>query len=88
MCITSKVGCVFIRLNIKKRTSIMKAYPYKYRYRVQCNGRASWLYSLGRLLDSAVGVEGLKLLLNSGQRVGQFPVVQHDDGLLDPRQQV
>lgn len=66
----------------------MKAYQYKYRYRVQCNGRASWLYSLGRLLYSAVGVEGLKLLLNSGQRVGQFPVVQHDDGLLDPLQQV
>lgn len=48
----------------------------------------SWFDSLGRLLYSAVGVEGLKLLLDSSQRVGKFSVVQHDDGLLDPRQQV
>lgn len=44
--------------------------------------------SLWRLLHSAVGVEGLKLLLDSCQRVGEFPVVQHDDRLLDPRKQV
>jgi len=50
--------------------------------RVQCNN------SLGRLLRRAVRVEGLKLLLDSRQRVGELLVVQHDDGLLDPRQQV
>lgn len=44
--------------------------------------------ALGRLLYGAVGVEGLQLLLDSGQRVGQFAVVEHNDGLLDPGQQV
>lgn len=58
------------------------------RCRVQCNRTASGLDSLGRLLYSAVRVEGLKLLLNSSQRVGKFSVVQHNDGLFDPRQQV
>lgn len=48
----------------------------------------AWFDSLGWLLYSAVGIEGLKLLLNTSQRVGKFPVVQHDDRLLDPRQQV
>lgn len=50
--------------------------------------KSSWFDSLGRLLDSTVGVEGLKLLLNSSQRVGKFPVVQHDDGLFNPSEQV
>lgn len=47
-----------------------------------------WLYSLRRLLHGAVGVEGLKLLLNAGQRIGEFAIVQHEDGLLDPSEQV
>lgn len=48
----------------------------------------SSLNSLWRLLHRTVGVEGLKLLLDSGQRVGQFTVIQNNDGLLYPRQQV
>lgn len=52
-----------------------------------CKGVA-WFDSLGWLLYSAVGIEGLKLLLNTSQRIGKFPVVQHDYGLLNPRQQV
>lgn len=47
-----------------------------------------WLNLLGRFLNSAVGVEGLKLLLHPGQRVGQFAVVQDDNGLFDPLEQV
>lgn len=46
------------------------------------------LDSLGRFLHGSVGVEGLKLLLDAAQRVGQLAVVEHHDGLLDPRQQV
>lgn len=55
----------------------------------ECNSKEkAWLDSLGRLLYGAIGVEGLKLLLNSCQRVGKFPVVQHNDSLLNPSQQV
>lgn len=55
---------------------------------MRCGRNASRFDSLGRLLNVAVGVEGLKLLLNPTERVGKFPVVQDDDGLLDPRQQI
>lgn len=43
---------------------------------------------LGWFFHGAVGVEGLQLLLDSTQRVGQLAVVQDNDGLLDPGQQV
>lgn len=56
---------------------------------LRCAGkRWFWLHSLRRLLHGTVGVEGLQLLLNSCQRVGEFPIVQHSDGLLDPHEQV
>lgn len=53
-----------------------------------CEIYATYLDSLGRLLYSPICVEGLKLLLDSSKRVGKLSVVQHDDGLLNPRQQV
>lgn len=39
-------------------------------------------------LHSAVGVEGLQLVLHSAQTVGQLPVIQCQDGLLNPLQKV
>ncbi len=44
--------------------------------------------ALDGLLYSAVGCEGLQLLLNSCQRVGKFLVTDDGDGLLYPVQQV
>ena len=43
---------------------------------------------LDGLLDGAVGGEGLQLLLDSGQRVGELLVAEDRDGLLYPVQQV
>lgn len=45
-------------------------------------------HSLGRFLHGPVRVEGLKLLLDSNQGVGKLAVVEDDDGLLDPLQQI
>lgn len=46
------------------------------------------LFSLWWFLHGAVGVEGLQLLLDAQQGVGELPVVEDDDGLFDPFQQV
>lgn len=40
------------------------------------------------LLHSAVGAEGLQLLLDTRQGVGELAAVQDSDGLLDPGEQV
>lgn len=40
------------------------------------------------LLHSAVGAEGLQLLLDAHQGVGKVAAVQDSDGLLDPDKQV
>ncbi len=45
-------------------------------------------HSLGRFLYCPVSVEGLKLLLDSNQRVCKLAVVEDDDGLLNPLQQI
>lgn len=39
---------------------------------------------LGWLLDGNVGAEGLQLLLDTSQGVGELAAVQDSDGLLDP----
>lgn len=46
------------------------------------------LCSLGGLFHGAVGVEGLQLLLDAHQRVGKLAIVEDNDCLLDPLQQV
>ena len=43
---------------------------------------------LGWLLHSAVGAEGLELLLDACQGVGKLAAVQDSDGLLNPGEQV
>lgn len=43
---------------------------------------------LGWLLHGAVGIEGLELVLDSAQGVGQLPVIEGHDGLLDPLEQL
>ncbi len=58
--------------------------PWVY-YDVWC---VSGRHSLGRFLYCPVSVEGLKLLLDSNQRVRKLAVVEDDDGLLDPLQQI
>lgn len=45
------------------------------------------VYTLGWFLHSAVGVEGLQLVLDGAQGVSELPVVECNDGLLDPLQQ-
>ena len=43
---------------------------------------------LGWLLHGAVGIEGLELVLDPAQGVGQLPVIEGHDGLLDPLKQL
>lgn len=43
---------------------------------------------LGWLLDGTVGAEGLQLLLDTSQGVGELAAVQDSDGLLNPGEQV
>ena len=43
---------------------------------------------LGWLLHSAVGIEGLELVLDTTQGVGQLPVIEGHDRLLNPLQQL
>ena len=43
---------------------------------------------LGWLLNGAVGAEGLQLLLDTSQGVGEFAAIQDSDGLLNPGEQV
>lgn len=43
---------------------------------------------LGWLFHSAVGIEGLQLVLDATQGIGQLPVIEGHDRLLDPLQQL
>lgn len=45
-------------------------------------------YLLGWLLHSAVGIKGLQLVLDATQGIGQLPVIEGHNRLLDPLQQL
>ncbi len=75
-------GLKFLWLNWRRFMTPRKPWVY---YDVWC---VSGRHSLGRFLYCPVSVEGLKLLLDSNQRVGKLAVVEDDDGLLDPLQQI
>lgn len=49
---------------------------------------ADWKHLLWWFLHGPVGVKGLELLLDSHQRVCKLAIVQDDDGLLDPLQEI